>query len=96
MPRSWTPTVPRKPCLSGFSVLASVTLTRGRLHLYYNDADIASGMCVSPVAYVVLCVRFAPLVHVCRSCNRLQRSAKDATLDTGGWLDLARQGLSPC
>ncbi|MFZ2171541.1 MAG: hypothetical protein WAW61_18110, partial [Methylococcaceae bacterium] len=30
------------------------------------------------------------------SRNRLQRSAGHATLDTGGWLDLARQGLSPC
>ena len=25
----------------------------------YNDADIASGRCDSPVAYMVLCVRFA-------------------------------------
>ncbi|MEE8059560.1 MAG: hypothetical protein V3T17_17260, partial [Pseudomonadales bacterium] len=23
-------------------------------------------------------------------------SAADATLDTGGWLDLSRQGLAPC
>ena len=56
----------------------------------------ASGICVSPVAYVVLCVRFVSLVRVCRSRNRLQRSAGHATLDTGGWLDLARLGLSPC
>jgi len=50
----------------------------------------ASGICVSPVAYVVLCVRFVSIVHVCRSQknNRLQRSAGHATLDTGGWLDL--------
>lgn len=53
-------------------------------------------MCVSPVAYVVLCVRFASFVRLCRSHNRWQRSAGHATLDTGGWLDLARQGLSPC
>ena len=53
-------------------------------------------MCVSPVAYVVLCVRFASLVRICSSRNHLQRSAGHATLDTGGWLDLARQGLSPC
>ena len=56
----------------------------------------ASGMCASPVVYVVLCVRFVSLVHVCRSRDRLQRSARHATLNTGGWLDLARQGLSPC
>jgi hypothetical protein len=55
----------------------------------------ASGMCASLVAYVVLCVRFVSLVRVCRSRNRLQRSARNATLDTGGWLDLSRQGLSP-
>jgi len=41
------------------------------------------------VAYVVLCVRFASLVRVYSSRNRLQRSAGHATLDTGGWLDLA-------
>jgi len=54
----------------------------------------ASGMCVSLVAYVVLCVRFVSLVRVCRSRNRLQRSARNATLDTGGWSDLSRQELS--
>jgi hypothetical protein len=37
-----------------------------------------------------------PLFAFCSSRNRLQRSAGHATLDTGGWLDLARQGLSPC
>jgi len=42
------------------------------------------------------CVRFASLVRLCSSRNHLQRSAGHATLDTGGWLDLARQGLSPC
>jgi hypothetical protein len=50
----------------------------------------ASGICVSPVAYVVLCVRFVSLVRVCRSRNHLQRSAGHATLDTGGWLDLMK------
>jgi hypothetical protein len=55
----------------------------------------ASGMCASPVAYVILCVRFVSLVHVCGSCNRLQRSARHATLDMGSWLDLTLQGLSP-
>jgi hypothetical protein len=41
-------------------------------------------------AYGVLCVRFVSLVRVCRSLNRLQRSAGHATLDTGGWLDLMK------
>jgi hypothetical protein len=55
-----------------------------------NDADMTSGRCISPVAYVILCVRFISLVHACRSHSRLQRSARNATLDTGGWLDLMK------
>ena len=53
----------------------------------------ASGICVSPVAYMVLCVRFVSFVHICRSRNRKQRSARNATLDTGGWLDLTKSIL---
>ena len=53
----------------------------------------ASGICVSPVAYMVLCVRFISFVHVCRSRNRKQRSARNATLDMGGWLDLTKSIL---
>ena len=54
------------------------------------DADMASGRCISPVAYVILCVRFIFLVRACGSLGRLHRSAKNATLDTGGWLDLMK------
>jgi hypothetical protein len=68
---------------------------RRRLYVGYNDAGLASGMCVAPVAYGVLGVRFASLVRIGSSRNHWQRSAGHATLDTGGWLDLARQGLSP-
>ena len=43
-------------------------------------------------AYRILCLRFAHLVrHACSP-----DSAMDARLDTGGWLALTRQGLSPC
>jgi len=36
-----------------------------------NDAKkIASGICVSPVTYAVLCVRFVSVVRFCRSRNR--------------------------
>jgi uncharacterized protein YutE (UPF0331/DUF86 family) len=45
---------------------------------------------VTPTAYRMLCLRFACLVR------RSLGSATDARLDTGGWLALARQGLSPC
>lgn len=44
--------------------------------------------------YYVLCVRFTSLVRIDKKKN--QYSARGATLDTGGWLDLTRQGLSPC
>jgi len=55
-----------------------------------NDAKTASGICVSPVTYAVLCVRFVSFVRFCRSRNRQQRSAGNATLDTGGWLNLMK------
>ena len=55
-----------------------------------NDAKTASEMCVSPVTYIVLCVRFVFFVRLCCSRNRLQRSAENATLDTGGWLYLMK------
>jgi len=45
---------------------------------------------VTPTAYRILCLRFACLVRL-SLC-----SATDARLDTGGWLALTRQGLSPC
>ena len=96
MPRSRTPAVLRESHHCDSSVLASVTLTTSPTAFMLLTLLTASGKCASPVAYVVLCVRFAPLVHICRSQNRLQHSARDATLDTGGWLDRARQGLSPC
>jgi len=49
-----------------------------------------SGRATTPTAYRILCLRFARLVH------RSFGSATDARLDTGGWLTLTRQGLSPC
>jgi len=55
-----------------------------------DDADMTSGRCISPVAYVILYVRFISLVRACRSPSRLPRSARDATLDTGGWLGLMK------
>ena len=49
------------------------------------------GITVSPTACTILCVRF-----VCFVRPPFAGSATDATLDTGGWLALPRQGLSPC
>ena len=88
MPRSTTATVPRESHHFDSSVLASVSLTTSPTALMLITLLTASGLCVPPVAYMVLCVRFASIVHVCSSRNHLQRSAGDATLDTGGWLDL--------
>ena len=48
-----------------------------------------SGCATTPAAYRILCLRFARLVH------HSFGSATDARLDTGGWLTLTRQGLSP-
>ena len=56
----------------------------------------ASGRCIFPVVYAFLCVRFIYFVHQCHRFLHVHRSAIDATLDTGGWLNLTRQGLSPC
>ena len=50
-----------------------------------------SGSTIFPTAYMILCVRFACFVR-----ENSTHSATDATLDTGGWLSLSRQGLSPC
>ena len=51
-----------------------------------------SGCAVTPTAYRILCLRFAHFVR--RGC--VHDSAMDARLETGGWLTLTRQGLSPC
>ena len=51
-----------------------------------------SGCAVTPAAYRIRCLRFAHLVRRVYHHD----SAMDARLDTGGWLALTRQGLSPC
>ena len=50
-----------------------------------------SGYAVTPTACKILCVRFVCLVRRIST-----HSATDATLDTGDWLNLTGQGLSPC
>ena len=48
----------------------------------------------SPMAYMILCVRFTYLVHLIYLVRtnemllQISSSAKGATLDTGGWLNL--------
>ena len=50
-----------------------------------------SGHAIAPAAYRILCVRFTSFVRQ----HDTSGSAVGATLDTGGWLALARPGLSP-
>jgi len=50
-----------------------------------------SGHAVAPTAYRILCVRLTCLVRQLTTPD----SAAGATLDTGGWLALARPGLPP-
>ena len=81
--------------LTNAILLSQLPLTPQRRHLHSQsiDAKTTSGMCIFPVTYIVLCVRFASFVHACRSQNRLQRSAEYATLDTVGWLGLMNSFL---
>ena len=58
-----------------------------------NGAEYASGRCVSPLAYMFPCVRFACLVRL--NPFRTSISATHATLGMGGWLILTQPGLSP-
>jgi hypothetical protein len=92
MPRPRTPAAPRKSYHTDFSVLASVTLKTSptafmlisMLTGSFRNVRIPCGLCGS------LCtLRKSSFVDVGRSRNRLPRSAGCATLDTGGWLDLA-------
>ena len=48
-----------------------------------------------PTACTILCVRFTHFVRLWMSLKDIG-SAMGATLDTGDWLSLTRQGLSPC
>jgi hypothetical protein len=56
----------------------------------FRSCTSTSGDAAPPTAYRILCLRFIHLVH------RSHGSAMDARLDTGRWLALTRQGLSPC
>ena len=84
------------------------TWTSSTLPLSSIETSSFSGQCqhfritVIPVAYALLCVRFTCFVRnvymplTCTGEVTIRCSATGATLDTGGWLDLTRQGLPPC
>jgi len=77
------------------SVLTSVyvkTLVDPNWHF---EAVPAFRSCELPAACTILCVRFTHFVHLWKFIQNFG-SAVGATLDTGGWLAVTRQGLSPC
>ena len=57
----------------------------------FRSDTSTSGSAISPAACMILCVRFTCFVR-----SAWRNSATGATLDTGGWLTLTRQGLTPC
>jgi hypothetical protein len=57
----------------------------------FRSDTSSSGSAVSPAACMILCVRFVWVVQ-----HYMSILPNHATLDTGGWLTLTRQGLSPC
>ena len=87
----WTPADPREPDHGGSSAWASSALKLSPSALVsLTGLYQASGSAVSLTVYVIPCVRFNRVVRC--ACT----SFTAATLSTSGWLDLTRQGLSPC
>jgi len=70
-------------------LLPSSALKLSAITTTFRSCASTSGSAVSPTAYWILCVRLPHLLFAV-TC-----SAMRSTLDTGGWLTLARQGLSP-
>ena len=89
----WTPADLHLLAISDASVLPSVCVkTLGVRNLPFRSCPSTSGDAAPPTACRILCLR---LVHLVRR-GICHDSAMDARLDTGGWLALPRQGLSPC
>jgi hypothetical protein len=83
---------------TGASVLTSVYVkTLVDLNFHF-EAVPSFRSCELPTACTILCVRFTHFVHLWKLLVKTNNfdSAVGATLDTGGWLALSRQGLSPC
>ena len=88
----WTPADLHILAKSDDLVLPSVSVkTLGIRNKPFRSCTSTSGYAATPTAYRILCLRFTCLVR-----QRPVDSATGARLDTGGWLALTRQGLSPC
>ena len=91
MPRPEDSGGPAPPCHVGWARVAfGCVQTLGVRHKPFRSCTSTSGDAAPPAAYRMLCRRFVHLVP------RSHGSAMDARRDTGGWLPLTRQGLSPC
>ena len=91
MPRPEDSGGPAPPCPVGWARVAFGSVqTLGVRNKPFRSCTSTAGDAAPPAAYRMLCLRFVHLVH------RSHGSAMDARLDTGGWLTLTRQGLSPC
>jgi hypothetical protein len=76
--------------VAGQRRMRSLKLSPSANQAYLEAVPALEACAASPTAYRMLRLRFACLVRH-SFC-----SATDARLDTGGWLTLTRQGLSPC
>src|SRR5262245_21890616 len=91
MPRPEDSGGPAPPCHVGWARVAFGSVkTLGVRNKPFRSCTSTAGDAAPPAAYRMLGLRFVHLVH------RSHGSAMDARLDTGGWLTLTRQGLSPC
>ncbi len=78
---------------------------------HFSDASVSASVYVKTLADLNLHFEAVPTLRVCGypyglqdslctlhlSCSQdSTHSATDATLDTGGWLNLSGQGLAPC
>jgi hypothetical protein len=91
MPRPEDAGGPAPPRHVGWARVAFGSVqTLGVRNKPFRRCTSTSGDAAPPTASRILCRRFVHLVH------RSHGSAMDARRDTGEWLTLTRQGLSPC
>jgi len=93
-----TPEILHTLTITDASVLTSVYVKTLVDLNWHFEAVPALRRCERPTACAILCVRFTHFVRLWKSFFSKTNfgSAMGATLDTGGWLTLTRQGLSPC
>lgn len=104
MPRLENPADPPQPRQDGCFTWTSAALQALSIRTLYCRGDTSTSGSRNPYG---LCNSLSTLHAGCSAargrvaprtgkCMRSTASAQRARLDTGGWLDLARQGLSPC